>query len=158
MKSCRRLGARSTVICLSFCLLGASSLGYASERGKPFGLFRYAATDARHVGLADFTRVSPGEAAAASDRGLNVVIGLAGGRSRYSDADGCFSIEKWKQSSHKSATSEIRSLVSHGTVIGVYALDEPHDWDCGPTCGGLVLRRNLAVGQCDHGIAICGRH
>jgi len=123
------------VFALTLLLVAASAAADTDheDHGKPFGLFRYLPVDARRDGIADFTRVAPHQAKMAAEVGLRVVVGIAGGRSKYSDSAGCFDLEMWKESAWANTTNEIQDLIKHGSLIGVYALDEPHDWNCGPT-------------------------
>jgi len=71
--------------------------------------------------------------AVARAAGLRVLVALTGGRSGYTDSDGCFSLEMWRAALDRNDLAAVQPYVNDGTVAGLYAVDEPHDWSCGPT-------------------------
>jgi hypothetical protein len=60
-------------------------------------------------------------------RGGKVIINFAGGRSRYLDAAGNFSLTKWKNSVNRFRGINFSSYIKDGTIIGHYLIDEPHN-------------------------------
>jgi hypothetical protein len=101
---------------------------------KPFGPFDFPPR------LADewpFTATRggnrPGELQAAREGGITVLVALTGSKSGYSDPHGCFSLELWQAALDRHDMDAIQPYVEDGTIAGLYAVDEPYDWDCGPT-------------------------
>jgi len=70
---------------------------------------------------------------AAKERGFKVLVALTGGKSGYTDGNGCFSLSMWKARLDANNLAAIQSYVDDGTIAGLYAIDEPHDWSCGPS-------------------------
>jgi len=71
----------------------------------------------------------------ADAEGMQILIALTGSRSNYTDRNGCFSLELWKDTLDSANLAAIQPYVDNGTIAGLYAVDEPFDWagDCGPT-------------------------
>jgi len=65
--------------------------------------------------------------AAIKSRGGKITINFAGGRSRYQDAAGNFSLSKWKASVDRFRRLNFSSYIKDGTIIGHYLIDEPHN-------------------------------
>ena len=65
--------------------------------------------------------------------GLKALVALTGSKKNYSDARGCFQLGMWKQALDRHDAARIQSLVDQGVLLGLYAIDEPHDWPCGPS-------------------------
>jgi len=57
--------------------------------------------------------------------------------SRVRDSNGCLDVQKWK-SDFDADVPSLQPYVDDGTVIGIYALDEPHDQGCIPTKAQLT--------------------
>jgi hypothetical protein len=68
-----------------------------------------------------------GELAAIKSRGGKVVLMLAGNHRYYKDAQGHFSLEKWKARVNRFRNINFASFITDGTVIGHYMMDEPND-------------------------------
>lgn len=79
------------------------------------------------------TRVSAAGLEASRAAGMRVLVALTGGRRNFSDSRGCFSLERWKRALDRHDPRAIARFVEDGTIVGLYAMDEPHDWECGPT-------------------------
>jgi hypothetical protein len=76
------------------------------------------------------------ELAAIKARGGKIVLMLAGSDWNYLDADGHFSLTKWKQRIDRFRGIDFSSYVNDGTIIAHYLIDEPYD----PTnWGGRVV-------------------
>jgi hypothetical protein len=75
----------------------------------------------------------------AKQYGARVVAGLAGGRSSYKNADGTFSMSKWKYNIDKwRSVSALTTYISSGTLMAHYLVDEPN-WAGG--WGGKAITR-----------------
>jgi hypothetical protein len=115
-------------------------LGVPSEPGgqKPFGPFDFPPTLGDDWPFsASRLRNDPDLLEAARERGFTVLIALTGSKSRYTDADGCFDLEMWQATLDDHDMTELQPFVDDGTIDGLYAIDEPFDWDCGPTYAQL---------------------
>ena len=64
---------------------------------------------------------------AIKERGGRVAINFAGGRSRYTDRNGNFSMTMWKASVSRFKGINFSSYINDGTIIGHYLMDEPHN-------------------------------
>ena len=109
------------------------SLATAYRGGIPFGVF-HLPTSLYGRGLSGSlvnTSSSTGSLvpilALAKLRGLKVVISLVGAEHYYKNADGTFSLSKWKARVNAYRNVNFSSYIKDGTVIGHYILDEPHD-------------------------------
>jgi hypothetical protein len=67
------------------------------------------------------------ELAAAKARGGKVIMNLTGGRLKYLDEDGHFSLTKWKHAADAFRTIAFTSYITDGTIIAHYLIDEPND-------------------------------
>ena len=65
--------------------------------------------------------------------GLKALVALTGNRKNYSDWRGCFQLSMWKQTLDRQDAPLIQRLVDQGVLLGLYAIDEPNDWVCGPS-------------------------
>lgn len=79
------------------------------------------------------TRTSYRNLAVSRTEGLSVLLALTGNRSSFSDRNGCFDLAMWKGQIDRHDAAFIRDYVDSGTIVGLYAIDEPHDWPCGPS-------------------------
>jgi len=106
-------------------LFGPFDIPPTQAGGWPFSVTRYA--------------YQPQELDAACRNGLKVLIALTGGHNRYTDENGCFSLDMWKAALDANDLNGVQPYVDNGTIVGLYAIDEPHDWgnDCGPTYSDL---------------------
>ena len=64
---------------------------------------------------------------------VKAFIALTGSRWRYTNNNGCFDLQMWKDELDRQDLAGIQPFIDDGTVIGLYAIDEPNDWDCGPS-------------------------
>lgn len=67
------------------------------------------------------------ELAAIKSRGGKVVLMFAGNEKYYKDADGHFSLTKWKARVDRFRTVNFSSYVTDGTIVAHYLIDEPND-------------------------------
>ena len=58
-----------------------------------------------------------------------VLLKLAGDRNAYRNADGTFSLTKWKSGVARFQNVNFSSYVADGTIVGHYLMDEPHFGD-----------------------------
>jgi len=75
---------------------------------------------------------------AIKSRGGKVALMMAGPDWQYKDADGHFSLTKWKQRIDRYNNVNFNSYISDGTLIGHYLIDEPNDpanWNGRPVDG-----------------------
>ena len=75
--------------------------------------------------------ISPGilldELAAIRSRGGRIVLMMAGSQPNYLNADGTFSLSKWKERIDRYRGIDFSSYVKDGTIIAHYLMDEPYD-------------------------------
>jgi len=75
---------------------------------------------------------------AIKSRGGKVALMMAGPDWQYKDADGHFSLTKWKARIDRYNNVNFNSFISDGTLIGHYLIDEPNDpanWNGRPIDG-----------------------
>ena len=60
-------------------------------------------------------------------RGGKIVLMMAGMQKYYLNADGTFSLSKWKSRIDRYRNSNISSYINDGTIIAHYLIDEPYD-------------------------------
>jgi hypothetical protein len=78
---------------------------------------------------------------AIKSRGGRIALMMAGPDFHYKDADGHFSLTKWKARIDRYRNTNFNSYVTDGTIIGHYLIDEPNDpanWN-GRTIDGNTL-------------------
>ncbi len=81
------------------------------------------------------------ELAGIKARGGRVVLSLSGPEHYYKDADGHFSLSRWKDRVAKFRSVNFSSYIKDGTIIGHYVIDEPNDafnWNGKPVPGSVV--------------------
>ena len=99
--------------------------------GIPFGMFALPTSEfgARYNGARN--NIWPNhlldELAAIKGRGGKIILMMAGPQAYYKNADGTFSLSKWKARIDRFKTVNFSAYVSDGTVIGHYLIDEPND-------------------------------
>lgn len=74
-------------------------------------------------------------------RGGKIALMMAGPDFLYKDADGHFSLAKWKARIDRYNNVNFNSYVSDGTIIGHYIIDEPNDpanWNGRPISGDVL--------------------
>jgi len=109
-------------------------LGAAPE-GKLFGVFNFPPEE-----KADWpftaTRLGgdPAKLSAAASAKMKVLVALTGSKKGYTDSKGCFSQSLWRARLDEAPAETIRKYVESGTIIGLYAIDEPHDWGKSGSC------------------------
>ncbi len=108
----------------------ATACARASQ--SPLGVFEFPPEQADKWPVTT-TRSGPAKLEQSRAAGLQVLLALTGAKKNYSDRWGCFDLRLWKQELDRHDASRIQSFVATGTVIGLYAIDEPHDWFCGPS-------------------------
>jgi hypothetical protein len=67
------------------------------------------------------------ELAAVKARGGRIVLTMSGSNNYYKDADGHFSLTKWKQRIDRYRGVDFSPYVKDGTIIAHYLIDEPND-------------------------------
>jgi hypothetical protein len=60
-------------------------------------------------------------------RGGRVVLMMAGNQKYYKNADGTFSLSKWKERVNRFRNVNFSSFINDGTVFAHYLIDEPYD-------------------------------
>ena len=81
------------------------------------------------------------ELAAIKNRGGKIILMLAGSEWNYKDADGHFSITKWKQRIDRFRGINFQAYVNDGTIQAHYLIDEPYDpanWNGRPVPGATI--------------------
>ena len=99
--------------------------------GIPFGHFDQPLAAYGSVNNGAKMNIGPGDLlkylSAIRARGGKVVLMLAGNNRYYKDADGHFSLSKWKARIDRYRNVNFSSYITNGTIIGHYMLDEPND-------------------------------
>jgi hypothetical protein len=99
--------------------------------GMPFGTFSQpnAAYGSRYDGAMRIIGPYPllSDLREIKSRGGKVIINFAGGRSRYTDAAGNFSLTLWKKSVNRFKGVNFSSYIKDGTIVAHYLIDEPHN-------------------------------
>jgi hypothetical protein len=99
--------------------------------GIPIGLFAQPTEDlgSRYNGA--MRTIQPdallGELAAIKSRGGRIVLMRAGSQPNYLNADGTFSLSKWKERIDRFRGIDFSSYVKDGTIVAHYLIDEPYD-------------------------------
>ena len=101
--------------------------------GVPFGPFDYVpdANHAEHPYTLTRTNYRVFNLQAVKAQGMKAFVAVTGSKSNYY-TNGCFDLEKWKDE-FDSHIDGLQPFVDDGTIIGLYAIDEPDDEACGPT-------------------------
>jgi hypothetical protein len=109
----------------------ASSL---SAPGIPFGDFHLptGSYGAPYTGslLAIYESSAQSALNYAKSKGMRVVVSMAGAKQRYKNANGTFSLSKWKARVAAFRNVNFNALVDAGTVVGHYLVDEPFCAGC----------------------------
>lgn len=112
--------------------VGVSDLASASFAGGiPFGIYHQPTSTfgARYNGA--LRNIWPAyllkELAAIKQRGGRVVLTFSGAEKNFKDADGHFSLSKWKQRVDQFRAVDFSAYIKDGTVIAHYLIDEPND-------------------------------
>ncbi len=113
--------------------------------GIPIGLFAQPTTEfgsryngaKKNIGPKGLLR----ELAAIKARGGRVVLAFAGDQKYFRDAQGHFSLDKWKERISRYKNVNFSQYVNDGTIIGHYLVDEPNDpnnWSGKPVPASVV--------------------
>jgi hypothetical protein len=74
-------------------------------------------------------------------KGGKVMLMMAGQQKYYKNADGTFSLSKWKARIDRYRKVNFSTYISNGTIIGHYLIDEPydpHNWAGHPISGSTL--------------------
>jgi hypothetical protein len=109
---------------------GISTLAGAAAPGIPFGAFNMKSQYLTPVVTGWLQALEPtwllGELVGARAKGARVVIKLTGGPDNVlQNADGTFSLTKWKALLARFKTVNFSSYITDGTILGLYLIDEP---------------------------------
>jgi hypothetical protein len=113
--------------------------------GIPIGTFAQPTSEfgSRYNGA--MRNISPNalrsELSAIKSRGGRIVLMMAGPQDYYKNADGTFSITKWKARIDRYRNVDFAGYVSDGTIIAHYLIDEPYDpanWSGKPVTGSTI--------------------
>jgi len=107
--------------------------------GKPFGPFNWVPGDDWSMFTASRLGRDLSHYEAARQQGVTVLAAFTGGHGAYTDSNGCFSVQMWQDALDRNNLAALQPYVDDGTIGGLYAIDEPHDWgnDCGPTLADI---------------------
>ncbi len=112
-------------------LVGPSLASVAYAGGIPFGMFRQPTSEFGSRFNGAMRNIAPNllrsELAAIKNRGGKVALMMVGPEHYYKDADGHFSLSKWKLRMDRFKGVDITSYINDGTIIGHYLIDEPND-------------------------------
>ena len=107
------------------------SLATSYSGGMPIGTFAQPTSEwgSRYNG--GYRNIFPqylnSELSAIKSRGGKVVLMFAGAEQNYKNADGTFSLSKWKARVDRFRNTNFSSYIKDGTIIGHYLIDEPQD-------------------------------
>ncbi|MFL5496139.1 MAG: hypothetical protein ACJ8DC_17270 [Gemmatimonadales bacterium] len=119
--------------------------GTSFPGGIPLGIFAMPITEfgSRYDGA--FENIWPeglrSDLADIRARGGKVVLTFSGSQDYFKDANGHFSMDKWKGRIDRFKSVDISEFVNDGTIIGHYLIDEPNDpanWNGVPISGSTV--------------------
>lgn len=103
----------------------------SAQKGIPFGFFMGDYYQLGPTWTATLRGASVGAVVKylqiARERGSRVFIQFAGGRDKYLDAQGNFSLAKWKDRVAPYKSVDLSSYIADGTLAGHYLVDEPED-------------------------------
>jgi hypothetical protein len=123
----------------------APQLATAFAGGVPIGLFAMPTSEfgsryngaLRNIGADQLVS----QLSAIRSRGGKVILMMAGSQPNYKNADGTFSLSKWKARVDRYRRVNIGSFINDGTILAHYLIDEPYDprnW-AGHPVGGSTL-------------------
>jgi hypothetical protein len=119
--------------------------GTSFAGGIPMGIFSMPITDlgSRYNGA--FENIWPdgllSDLATIRARGGKVVLTFSGNQNYFKDANGHFSMDKWKARVDRFKNVNFSEFINDGTIIGHYLVDEPNDpanWNGVPIPGSTV--------------------
>jgi len=105
--------------------------------GKPFGPFNWVPDSDWSMFTASRLGRDLSHYEAARQHGVKVLAAWTGGHSGYTDANGCFSLEMYKNVFDRLNLTAFQPYIDDGTIALFYAMDEPHDYSCGPSFADL---------------------
>jgi hypothetical protein len=123
----------------------APQLATSFAGGVPIGLFAMPTSEfgsryngaMRNIGVSQLVS----QLSAIRSRGGKVILMMAGSQPNYKNADGTFSLSKWKARVDRYRKVNIGSFINDGTILAHYLIDEPFDprnW-AGHPVGGSTL-------------------
>lgn len=83
--------------------------------------------------------------------GARVVLALAGGPAKFTNADGTFNFDLWKARVDRYSGIEFTSYISDGTVLGHYLIDQPN---CSTCWGGQAIPPDMVEAMAQYSKAI----
>jgi len=106
-------------------------LATAYAGGIPFGTFAMPTSWFGSVYNGALRNIWPGELnsqlSAIRSNGGKIVLMMAGAQNLYQNADGTFSLTKWKARIDRYRNVNFSTFINDGTVIAHYLIDEPYD-------------------------------
>ena len=103
----------------------------SAQPGIPFGLFMGDFYELGPTWTATLRGASVGAVVKylqiARERGARVFIQFAGGRDKYLDSEGNFSLAKWRDRVAPYRSVDLSSYIADGTLAAHYLIDEPED-------------------------------
>lgn len=110
---------------------GLSLATSSFDGGIPIGFFAQPTTafGSRYNGAMrnDAPKQLKSNLSAIKSRGGKVVMNFSGSPKYYKNADGTFSLTKWKQRIDRYKGLDLSSYINDGTIVGHYLIDEPND-------------------------------
>jgi hypothetical protein len=79
--------------------------------------------------------------------GGRVVLALAGGPLKYTNADGTFNLDLWKARVDRYKVIDFSSYINDGTVLGIFLIDEPN---CSACWGGRAIPQATVEAMAQH--------
>ena len=120
----------STVTTIDSTLIVPNALTGGSAPGIVFGTFDLdlSLLGSLHTGALRLPTpyTLPLNLATARSKGARLVLRLSGSESNIKNADGTFSLTKWKTMVNRFKTVDFNSYITDGTVLGHYLIDEPY--------------------------------
>jgi hypothetical protein len=110
---------------------GETPVAAAFAGGIPMGTFAQPTSTFGSLYNGALRNIGPyaltSELSSIRSRGGKVVLMMAGSQKYYKNADGTFSLSKWKDRIDRYRKINFGSFVSDGTIIAHYLIDEPYD-------------------------------
>jgi hypothetical protein len=133
----------STVLAPAGDALNTASVSFAG--GIPMGTYALPTSQFGNTYNGGMRTIGPyelrNELAAIKNRGGKIILMMAGSEWNYKDADGHFSLTKWKQRIDRFRGIDFQSYVQDGTIMAHYLIDEPYDpanWNGRPVPGSTL--------------------
>jgi hypothetical protein len=122
----------STLLTPTDSLAGVSPLTALTAPGIGFGAFNMPGSALNSIHNSTMQGLEPAwlmaELSIARSKGARLILKMVGGSDdRYKNADGTFSLTKWKALVYRFKALPLASYINDGTLMGSFLIDEPHN-------------------------------